>query len=473
MLLAKIIIPKKIKALGHENAKTCLLLCLSFLLINKVSAQDNSPYSRYGLGDIVPGTNISNRGMAGLTAAVSDSMGTSINFNNPASYSKFLSILEPRTQKPMYGRVILDVGINLDSRTLKETNPPQKFTSTNAWFSYVYVGIPLRKNWGLSFGIRPLTRISYKILRSERLTDPDTGLPIDSAQTEFTGNGGSFLPTIGTGFAIKNLSLGINFGYLFGDKTYSSKRAIINDTVSYYNANFTTQTYFNTIFLQGGLQYKINLNHEKGTTLSLGVSGNLKQTMNASQDLIRETFVRDPINGDLRIDSVYQENDKDGEIIYPASYAVGFVYERPIRRVGDRDYSGFLFGVDYVQSKWSEYRFFGEADGTQDAWVIRAGAQLKPVPKPRSYFSMVDYRFGVFTGEDYINLGQKLPVLGVSFGMGLPIPSNRNTSQYSKVNLAIEYNKRGNDENVLKDNVFRISLGFNFSDIWFVKRKYE
>ena len=35
-------------------------------------AQDNSPYSRYGLGDLHPNTNILNRGMAGLSAAYSD-----------------------------------------------------------------------------------------------------------------------------------------------------------------------------------------------------------------------------------------------------------------------------------------------------------------------------------------------------------------------------------------------------------------
>ena len=41
------------------------------------------------------------------------------------------------------------------------------------------------------------------------------------------------------------------------------------------------------------------------------------------------------------------------------------------------------------------------------------------------------------------------------------------------VNLAFEYGKRGNDDNLLKENLFRISVGFNFTDLWFGKRKYE
>jgi len=40
---------------------------------------------------------------------------------------------------------------------------------------------------------------------------------------------------------------------------------------------------------------------------------------------------------------------------------------------------------------------------------------------------------------------------GATFGMGLPIALNRNAPE----------------------NLFRFSLGFSFSDIWFGKRKYD
>ena len=59
-------------------------------------AQDNSPYSRYGLGDLTPNTNIVNRGMGSFSAAYSDPL--SINFSNPASYAAFLSYLEPNAK---------------------------------------------------------------------------------------------------------------------------------------------------------------------------------------------------------------------------------------------------------------------------------------------------------------------------------------------------------------------------------------
>jgi hypothetical protein len=66
-------------------------------------------------------------------------------------------------------------------------------------------------------------------------------------------------------------------------------------------------------------------------------------------------------------------------------------------------------------------------------------------------------------------------VYGFSFGMGLPMANYNRLSpgQFTVLNLALEYERRGNNENVLKENVFRISVGLNFSDLWFSKRKYE
>lgn len=54
-------------------------------MITHIKAQENSPYSRYGLGDIVPSQNTINRAMGGISAAYHDYQ--SINFTNPASYA--------------------------------------------------------------------------------------------------------------------------------------------------------------------------------------------------------------------------------------------------------------------------------------------------------------------------------------------------------------------------------------------------
>ena len=214
------------------------ILCSLLLCGAMAQAQDNSPYSRYGLGNDFPHTNIINRGMGGVSAAYTDIL--SVNYSNPASYAAFQTFLERRSKKVQQGRVILDAGLNFSNRTLSQPNTTKSFTSSDALFSHVYVGIPIKKNWGIAFGIRPLTRISYDVFRGERLKDPVTNLPIDSVITQFIGTGGSFLPTIGTGFGTDNFSIGFNVGYLFGRKELTTRRVFINDSVDYEASNHTT-----------------------------------------------------------------------------------------------------------------------------------------------------------------------------------------------------------------------------------------
>ena len=134
MQLVKLITPKIINAL-HSKKWTFVILILA--AVSPAFSQDNSPYSRYGIGDLVPSTNIINRGMAGLSAGYIDHL--AINFNNPASYSSFQSYKEKKSKKLSSGRAILDLGLNFENRTLREPAVTQKFTTSNAPVSYTHL----------------------------------------------------------------------------------------------------------------------------------------------------------------------------------------------------------------------------------------------------------------------------------------------------------------------------------------------
>jgi hypothetical protein len=103
MQLAKLITPKKIKTLRGLQSTFVILILTAF---SPVFGQDNSPYSRYGVGDLVPPTNIINRALGGISAGYTDFL--SINFNNPASYSSFQSVKELKSKKQYSGRALLD-----------------------------------------------------------------------------------------------------------------------------------------------------------------------------------------------------------------------------------------------------------------------------------------------------------------------------------------------------------------------------
>ena len=61
------------------------LLAFAVFPFLRLNAQENAPFSRYGLGDVYPSQNIVTRGMGG--AAVTYFHDQAINSVNPASYS--------------------------------------------------------------------------------------------------------------------------------------------------------------------------------------------------------------------------------------------------------------------------------------------------------------------------------------------------------------------------------------------------
>jgi len=469
MQLVKLIIPKNINVLWRLRIIFSVLL---FAFFGPAFSQDNSPYSRYGLGDLVPSTNIISRGMGGISTTYNDFF--SINFNNPASYSYFQAAKELNSNKLRLGRAVLDVGLNIENRTLIEPgNLATKFTTSNALFSHLQVGMPLKANWGLSFGLRPMTRISYKMHQGGRVIDAVTGLPGDSTITLSEGDGGAYLASVGTGFRIKNFSFGVNAGYMFGKSDYSNRRIIVNDTMETNSGNFQTRTSYGSLYYNLGMQYVTRINSDSTLYLTIGAFGNLKQNLRSSQDLIRQTYFFDPNSGNIPIDSVYEQNEVRGQITYPASITAGF----SIHKLPNDKNPGWLVGIDFHHSKWEDYRFYGKVDSVRNRWEIRIGGELRPSNDAyrKSYFGKVAYRAGVYFGPDYLHVGNKLPVMGASFGLGLPIFGDTRfaPTQVTRLNLAFEYSKRGNNDNLLKENMFRISLGFSLSDFWFAKRKYE
>jgi hypothetical protein len=67
----------------------------------------------------------------------------------------------------------------------------------------------------------------------------------------------------------------------------------------------------------------------------------------------------------------------------------------------------------------------------------------------------------------------KLPIVGFTGGAAFPIRRASYTNQFTVINTAIEVGRRGNNNNAIRENFFRIAVGLSLSDLWFIKRKYE
>lgn len=428
---------------------TCLLLAAFPLFC---FAQDNSPYSRYGIGNIAPHSNIANRAMGGVSAAISDP--TSLNSINPATYSDLI-----------YST--LEIGLEYDGRELKSANPLGTYKANNGIVPYLQFGFPLlrgnkkaqknKTSWGMAFGLRQVSNISYKIKNSNRGS-------IDTTATLYEGNGGVDQAFIGTALRIKNFSIGFNTGYLFGSKDYDTRLLFSNDTVDYYKAHYGTKTRFGGVFLDAGIQYAVKL---KNASLNFGAYGNLQKQYHASKDETVETFTYNSSTGaPIPIDTVSQVNGQKGKVQLPATFGAGVAY------TGEH----LTIGADYETTKWNNYRFFGQKDLVQNSWIGRIGLQYLPASiGSTGYFNYVKYRAGFSFGQDYIAVDHSLPVYTISVGGAFPLKLKHSfyDHQYSLMNFTFEYGNRGNSQNNLTESLYKISLGFSLSDIWFIRQKYQ
>jgi hypothetical protein len=437
--------------------KATLFIIISFSY-SFAMAQENSPYTRYGIGDIVPSQNMVSRAMGGISAGFVD--GTtffqSINLSNPASLANINS-------------TTFDVGGEVDVRTLKSNSSPTKYKSVNTLISYLQLGFPITpsrmrakgNSWGVSVGLRPLTRINYKIEENKRLTN------IDSINSLYEGSGGISQANISTGIKIKNFSFGLSTGYTFGNRNVSTQLKFLNDSTQYKGSNTEANARFGSVFLNLGAQYAFNIN--KKNTLRIGATANLQQKLKATRSDINETTDYAPDGTVFSIDTVTFNKEEDGTIVLPASYSIGFTITNP----------HWIVGADIDFANWQSYSYYGKKDPLQNSAKFHAGAQFFPASEttPASKKLMfVKYRAGFYYGNDYVKLNTTRPDYGFTLGAGIPLTNSQRWrfGEFVTLNTGVEIGQRGNKSNVsIRENIFRINFGLSMSASWFQKRKYD
>lgn len=457
------------QSVSSTTGRLAYVVSFIFLYAISSSAQVNSPFSRYGLGNLVGAQHAISRSMGGLSAAYADganyNVGQAINFNNPATYGA-------------HYMVTYDLGLTIDSRKLKSNNPSGSFSSIYVIPSYLAVTVPLNKSkgLGLAFGLRPVTRTNYGVESRARHAG-------DSIGTIYEGTGGTNQAFIGVGKKWKKLSIGANTGYTFGRQELSTTKTFYNDTLLYFQSRSATQTNFGKMFLQLGAQYEFTLSKKenaadkssKNLLMRIGATASFQQNLNAVQQLNKQTFVLNAAGALIEVDSISKQNDIKGTIVMPATYDAGFMIMKTLTN-SRGNFQLWSAGIEYTTTQWTKFRSYGQADALNNSWGLKIGAQISPNPDgATSYLSNVNYRFGFQFGKDYINAdGNGLKHNAFTLGAGFPIRKWRNyETQYTVVQAAIQFGKRGSAVNNVTENYTQLTLGFSLSDVWFIKRKYD
>lgn len=409
----------------------------------------NSPYSRYGMGDLADTRHASLRGMGGISTAYTDYF--SVNNYNPASYS-FLKV------------TTLDFAFEGRSKSifLNDVNT----SSGTATISYVTIGIPLGKYAGMSFGITPVSNTYYNA--NDTLNDLNG---VGKAITNYNGSGSMQYAYLGASGQYKGFSIGFNAGYMFGNSRYASTFQNL-DTTSTRNSEFTKSNSMGGLYWKGGILYKAKFKKEK--FLNIGATFTLSQKLNIERDAYNVAY-QYITNADgaqeLLIDTAKGSGTGlKGKMQLPAEYSFGIHY--------GKDFN-WVIGADFVYTDWSKFTNFGErTQVSQNAYRLAIGGEITPNPSAmKKYFSIVTYRLGAYYGRDYLEFeknGITNNITYVGGTVGATFPLKRNYNQFGRINTALDIGQRGTIQNGLAREFYvKFTIGFSLNDIWFQKRKFD
>lgn len=412
------------------------LVLLVFMGMSAFSQHNTtSPYSRFGIGDLVGAGKGRSVAMGGAGIALSTPY--TLNNLNPASYGVLDSM-----------SFIYEIGLNAHLTNYKTSSGKHNTKDIN--FDYFTVAFPVTNWWRVSTGITPYSNVGFLMEQNSASKDA-SGSFLFNQHTTFEGKGGvnkayfsqSFVP-------FKNLYLGVNFSYVFGQITKTKKIDFLSDTgirlPEYKSTNYEELLSVKNLMFDFGMQYKKKLNDKY--SLSIGAIYAPEKTLSS----------------DLEVTSSGGSSTKSVDFVIPTRFGGG---------LGLYINDNMTLGFDYVNEQWSKVTPYvgGIADAYKNNESYALGFEI--IPNRRSlgsYFGVVSYRVGVHYTDSYVKIGnESVKDYGMSIGFGFPL---RRSSTY--INVAFDFGRRGDiSKTFVQEDYAKVSVSFSMFSKWFYKRKYE
>lgn len=438
-----------------------MLMILLVPILGWAQPKDNSPYSRFGIGDIYDDNFIGSQHMGGLGASFIDPY--NINIVNPASLSYLAT-------------ASFDIGLHAEYSTLKDIEN-QRIGRWNGNLNYMSLSFPLQNalndildrkerdiNLGMGFTLMPYSTVGYDI--STFFFDENFG----TYEVNYQGSGGSYQFLWSNGVRYKNWAFGINTGYLFG-KISNLTRINFPDTEAAFGSNLDNSTNISGFVWRMGLMYTHFLNKSKNENdqdtdykkLVFGIYGNSKSGLNYNSNTFETSILGLP-DGSQVIDTFMDIRGDKSEGKLPSEFGAGISYV---------DGSKLMLGVNYETTAWSQFEGNFVNNNLKDTYKLSFGGYYRPNYKSiTSYLSRVYYRFGGFYQKVPVEIaqGEDISDYGISFGLGMPFFYQR---KISHANLGVTLGWRGLNTSI-EERYLRFTFSFTFNDDeWFIKRKYN
>jgi len=421
---------------GFKHTLCALLLTM---VTGMAIAQNNtnSPYTRYGYGDLSDQSFGNSKAMGGIAFGLRD--GAQINPLNPASYTAIDSLT-----------FLFEGGVSLQNMNISGSGV--KLNAKNSSFDYLAMQFRLHPRIAMSIGLLPFSNVGYSVSDSK----VDNGV---SQTRSFTGDGGLHQLYGGIGVKVlKNLSLGVNASYFWGDIT-RTRTIIYPATSESYSYIQQMGVSISDYKLDFGTQYTLDFN--KKHSMTIGAVFSPKHKLNNDYTVTTQV-------------STTNSNNLDATLELPNTFGVGFTYNYDKR---------LTVGADYSLQQWSKTKFgvntsddavredFNETYTYCNRHKVSVGAEYIPNLMGRSYLSHIKYRLGAYYTTPYYKIGGKDAAreYGVTAGFGLPVPRSRSILSISGQFVRIS----GQESAFVNENIFRVSIGLTFNERWFFKRRVE
>ena len=416
----------------------------------------NVPFSQFGIGESeLPNNMPSVYGMGGVT--YSRASRNMVNPFNPASYAA----IEMES-------FVFDIGVNIQTSTLRQGSEKQNEAAGNV--GYLAVAFPLTKWWKTSAGIMPYSKTNYESVNTS--TDPLTGSDV---KTIYSGGGGITQIYWGNAFNItKNLSVGFNLDYLYGNITRAiSYHFLSNDTSFLMDKRSQKNTHINNLLIDLGIQYRQPLNEKY--TLNAGLTCRLPRQMTVKDQSMVYTLIQTETQEYL-IDTIFPARGADdtykSDLEQPFTIGLGLALERnELWQVAVDAYYAPWSGLKYTED--ANYSIMGKSGVAQTPnWRMAIGGEWMGDRNATSYWKRIGIRAGVYYNKGRLALDladgyESLDEMGCGLSFALPMRKGR-----SVLNISMGYSSFSNID-LLRRDCFTVGLSVGSCERWFVKRKYN
>lgn len=414
------------------------IIAIAILFISTFSfsqTTNSSPYSLFGIGDQVHLKSVEEIAMGQMGGALNSQY--QLSFTNPAS----LGALDWTTYV-----------FSAANKTNVVNDGEEKQTSSAAALTYIALGIPIRGNQGLAFGLQLNTAVGYSLV--DYTYEGDDIVELD----RYFGDGGTSRVFLGYGYELPfKLSLGAEMAYIFGniDNNVLNRR----DGVQ-LGTRHVTNSYVRGFSVKLGAHYAPKITEKM--TLKIGVAADLESTLKDDGDSQVFSF----INGN--------ESTIPVDTLTASSYTAEI--KSPIKTVisaGVGEENKWFIGAEYTFQNPIEFTggIYDDIDFYRyDKFsnISVGGFYLPKINSISNYFERITYRAGInYQKTGLVVNDTEINEYGISFGMSLPIGL-----KLSNVNLGFEIGKRGTtDNNLIEENFYNFRLSLSLNDKWFGKRK--